>query len=906
MTSETWTPLPPSVQSWDSESGMLAWATSQVVGKWWIITGGISAGPAAWAYYDVLPLYVLDLEHWEWYAPPADNPGDTIFNRNNAAITISNTAALMRADGASSCVIDGSKMLVYIGWQCYDTPTLDCAVRPPQQFFIDPTTDPRHWTVTPVPIVGKSPKFSYLASTPIMNSAEGGNATLYTFGGQYMDAFNAVFVTNRVYRLELTTMTWDEIVVENAAQISPRASSIGMRYDNTFFVLGGHAWDGGSPDLWQLLPAAGADINQSKLSGDLLNSLVVAGMQTQLSFSLHNVDGSVVTYGGAYVTGTLIQENGNTGIGLAGTDLLNGTYTISILQFSSGKFSLEIYLNGDLYHSAGIPVSFRPADPHLANSTVAAGGSAAGLWEDTGAFQITLVDVYGNVVTDDAAEGLQGLAALFESDGLPLIPKSINGALYLTYGDRKAGDDVVNVTLNGQHIKGSPFRIKVITAAQISYSDPVIAVVTLLNALGVFLALLTLLWVLKERNTQALRHASPAILALLALTHAALFLGNVFGPTFSVASCYLREWILFMGANAVMALLLGKTGRLYVLFIGRPTRKMKITDGQLIKLAGIVVGAAVILLLIKSIVVSWTVQRTALGTYNEAWSCQTSPRYSGGTSLPNLMTAVLLLWTAGLGTVLLYVAYQTRDCLKQSRESRIIVAQYLIVAATVIAYGAVRGGAKDFSAVKQFYIEVWLVCLDIYVSLLTIVAAKLTSVQNLYTTVWSGASSAGRTSTISSTGGTTEDEEVTISTLPDDKRASLASPTDRKASMVPTGADALLKALKWRDEAKMRGTTAYPCSIRIASRTWRLLSWLMQWDVGLLVINSTVGMCALLPGAFSGASASKVIDLRSITAIKWNVRTVMIETPMVIVHVRLPSSEELEALKLYLQPLCSR
>ncbi|KAJ3148088.1 hypothetical protein HDU89_004934 [Geranomyces variabilis] len=699
-------------------------------------------------------------------------------------------------------------------------------------------------------------------------------------------------------------MVWDEIVVENAALISRRASSVGMYYNDSFYFLGGHGWDGGTPELWQLLPGAGADIDQAVLSGDLLTTPGVVGIQTQLSFTLHYVDGSAVTLGGAYVTGTLIQENGSSGMALAATDLQNGTYTIPILQFVSGEFLLDIYLNGDLYRAPGIPVSFRPSDPQLAESAVNAGGSAAGLWEDAGAFALKLVDVYGNLVTSDDAQGLKGLSATFESDGVALTPKTMDGALYLTYERRKAGQDSVNVKLTGQHIAGSPFEINVITAKQISYSDPAIAMATVFNVFGCLLALLTFLWILKERKTHALRHASPTILAILALTHAAMFLGNIFGPTFAAASCYIREWTLFSGANVVMALLLGKTGRLYILFIGRPMRKMKITDGQLMKLAGILVGVAAILLSVKTALVSWTLERNALGTHNEAWTCQTAPRYSGAANAPAVMEAVLLVWAAGLGTAVLYFAYETRDCLKRSQESRIIVAQYLIVAATAIAYGGASGATKDLSAVKQFYIEVWLVCFDIYVSLLSIVAVKLTSVQNLYAKVLHGASSVRRSSAVSSTGGATEDVEVTVSMIPDDKRVSaMALPVDRKGSTAPTAADALLKALRWRDEARLRGTVAYPCSLRIASGTRRLLPWLAQWDVGLLLINATEGMCALAPGVFSGASASTALDLRQISAINCHDRTVGIETPTVVAHVRLTSAQQIEALKLHLQPL---
>ncbi|KAI8585363.1 hypothetical protein BDZ88DRAFT_432975 [Geranomyces variabilis] len=589
---------------------------------------------------------------------------------------------------------------------------------------------------------------------------------------------------------------------------------------------------------------------------------------------------------------------------LAATDLQNGTYTIPILQFISGEFLLDIYLNGDLYRAPGIPVSFRPSDPQLAKSAVIAGGSAAGLWEDAGAFALKLVDVYGNLVTSDDAEGLKGLRATFESDGVALTPRSMDGALYLTYEGRKAGQDSVNVKLTGQHIAGSPFEINVIIAKQISYSDPAIAMATVFNVLGCLLALLTFLWILKERKTHALRHASPTILAILALTHAAMFLGNIFGPTFAAASCYIREWTLFSGANAVMALLLGKTVRIYILFIGRPMRKMKITDGQLIKLAGILVGVAAILLSVKNALVSWTLERNALGTHNEAWSCQTAPRYSGAANAPAVMEVVLLVWAAGLGTAVLYFAYETRDCLKRSQESRIIVAQYLIVAATAIAYGGASGATKDLSAVKQFYIEVWLVCFDIYMSLLAIVAVKLTSVQNLYAKVLHGASSVRRSSAVSSTGGATEDVEVTVSMIPDDKRVSvMALPADRKGSTAPTAADALLKALRWRDEARLRGTVAYPCSLRIASGMRRLLPWLAQWDVGLLLINATEGMCALASGVFSGASASTALDLRQISAINYHDRTVRIETPTVVAHVRLPSAQQIEALKLHLQPL---
>ncbi|KAJ3171295.1 hypothetical protein HDU87_008402 [Geranomyces variabilis] len=903
MTSETWAPIPASVQTWDLMGGGLAWATSQTVGKWWIMTGGISNYSSFFSYWDILPIYALDLEAWEWYAPPDTTQFvDKIYNQDGLAITIDNPAGLVRADGASSCVVDGNKMLVYVGWQCYDEPTLACPNRPTQQIIIDPTTDSQRWTVTPAPIIGAAPKVAYSTSTSIKEGTLGNSLLL--FGGQYVNDYNAVFVTNQILILNLTTMAWDEIVVENAAQISLRASSAGIYFNSSFYFLGGHAWDGGTADLWQLLPGAGADINQAVLSGDLLKNPGVAGVQTELSFSLKNVDGSAVTLGGAYVTGTLIQMQGSNGIAIAAIDLQNGTYTIPLLQFSSGEFLLDIYLNGDLYHAPGIPVSFRPSEPQLTKSSVIAGGSAAGLWEDAGAFAITLVDIYGNVVTSDAAEGLTGLSATFESDGLALTPTSMDGALYLTYEGRKAGRDSVNVKLNGQHMAGSPFDINIITAKQISYNDPAIAMATVFNVLGCLLSLLTFLWILKERNTHALRHASPTILAILALAHAALFLGNIFGPTFAAASCYIREWTLFCGATAVLALLLGKTGRLYILFIGRPMRKMKITDGQLMKLAGILVGVAAILLSVKNALVSWTLQRSELGTPNEAWSCQTAPRYSGATNVPAAWNAVLLVWAAGLGTALLYLAYQTRDCLKKSQESRIIVAQFLIVAATVIAYGGASGATKDLSAVKQFYIEVWLVCFDIYVSLLAIVAVNLNSVQNLYAKVWNGASSARRSSAISSTGGMTEEEEVPVSMIPDDRRISgLPSPTDRKGSNAANAADASLRALRWRDEARPRGTIAYPCSLRVASGTRRLLPWLVQWDVGLLLVNTAEGMCALAPGVFSADSASAAIDLRQISAMTWHERTVKIETSTVVAHVRLPSAEQIEALKLHLQPL---
>ncbi|KAJ3152756.1 hypothetical protein HDU86_005515 [Geranomyces michiganensis] len=901
MKSETWAPVPTSVETWDWQDGELAFATSQVVGKWWIITGGISDWDEYWSYFDALPLYALDLDEWTWYAPPPTNAFNKIYTKDNLEITIDDPAALARADGATSCVVDG-KMLVYIGFQCYDVPSRYCDYRPAQQFLIDPITNPKRWSITSVPIAGAPPYASYLASAHATNA--GSKGVLYTFGGQYVNVNNAVFVTNQAFMLDIDTMTWSEILVENAAaMILPRASSLGMLYNDNLFFVGGHGWDGGQQDAWQLLPKAGADVNRALLAGDLLEHPGVAGTHTQLSFTLHNADNSPVTYGGAHVTGTLIAESGSSGIALAATDLLNGTYTIPIEQFSSGEFFLEIYLNGDLYRGQGIPITFRPSDPELANSTVLAGGSAEGLWEESGAFALTLLDTYGNVITSAAKEGLIGLETSFESDGKPLIAASMDGALYLTYEGRKAGPDSVNVKLNGQHIAGSPFQINVIVATQISYSDPAIAAVTAFNALGCVLALLTCSWVIKERHTRALRHASPAILGILAITHAAMFLGNIFGPTFSSVSCYVRECTLFYGASVIIGLLLGKTGRLYVLFIGRPMRKMTIKDRDIINLAGILGALEALVLAIKNVLVSWNLQRSAMGTRNEAWSCQTTPRYSSFTSAPTIMYILLGFWAAGLGTALAYLAWVTRNCLKKSNESRIIVALSSIVVATVIAYGVVKGTAKDLSVVKLYYMEVWLVCFDIYVSLIAIVAVRLKSVRMLYTSVWNGTSSALR-STTTSGGGATEEEEVTLSILPDDKRgAMMLSSTERHGPPAPASVSGISKALRWRDEAKQRGSLAHPCSFRVVAGVWRLAPWFAQWDVGLLLTNGTAGMCVLAPGVFSKTLAVKAIELREIGDITWKGCTAKIETSTVIAHVRLSSLDQLEALKIYLQPL---
>lgn len=200
-----------------------------------------------------LPLWVLDLDTWTWYLPDKYAPDSwQLKAENNQTIQISGQEHLIRADGAISTVVD-DKMLVYIGWQCYDKPSLTCESadnRVSQMIIIDPLTDQSHWTVTRIPLKGDYPLVAYPAYSVLTDDF--GHQILYSWGGQWMDSFNNVRLGNDLYLLNLTTLVWSKSATENKMLLKPRLSPAAVTSNNTFYVFGGADSRNTFRELWKL------------------------------------------------------------------------------------------------------------------------------------------------------------------------------------------------------------------------------------------------------------------------------------------------------------------------------------------------------------------------------------------------------------------------------------------------------------------------------------------------------------------------------------------------------------------------------------------------------------------------------------------------------------------------------
>ncbi|KAJ3022381.1 hypothetical protein HKX48_006316 [Thoreauomyces humboldtii] len=848
--------------------GPLAFATSQVLTRGdrpvWVMAGGITDVVSFVGTTVVMPIYAMDLLTWTFYSDPMiTGVTGLIQSANGNTIAISNAPALIRTEGSSSVVITNDTMLVYQGWQCYLNPSISCisAGYPAQQIVID-VSNASSWTVTPVPIVGNPPYRNFMAHGRLLDDY--GNALMYTCTGQNVDEHNAPSVTASISILNLTNMIWTGLPVQNTWEIPVRASALGIVRRNTFYILGGHASGGGFQDLWELLPNAGADVSRSVLSGNLLDAAGIVGQTSTLSFSVHNADASAVTYGGAQVTGTLISITPGNNLGLVGMDLGNGTYTLDITPFVSGSYALSIYFNGQIYNGASLPVTFYPATLDFSSCLVIPGGSSAGLWEESDAFQLILKDIYSNqVITADNPATFTNLTAKFESDGSSLTPVASDGILYLSYESHAAGPDQVSVKLEGQSIAGSPFSIQVVVAERLAYSDPVMAVVTALNALGVLASIGLSAWIFFDRHSNELRFASPGILGLISSSHAIMFLGNIFGGTYATSSCYARDWLLYVPANVIVSLLFAKMARIYILFIGRPMRKMKIVDNDIIMFSMVLVSIAAILLSLKSALVRFVIQRVDIGTHLESWSCETSAKYGGSSS--TILTALPIVWTATLATMLLFLAYRTRNSLRKSHESKIIVGVFCFVVVSIIVWVVIEIAARNLSAVRKAQIQIWVICLDLWVSLFAIVLARLAVLRYVYHRVRGGISTGGGAST-------SEEVEVSVS-LPGDSEPhpqSVRKPsmTDSARKTSTTNAAASKAAAqRWKLDARSIGTAAFPCSVRKAER-WMWLTELQQWDVALLLINTRTQMCVITPRVFAEVSLAQAFEVHGLSGVK--------------------------------------
>ncbi|KAI8815681.1 uncharacterized protein EV422DRAFT_572587 [Fimicolochytrium jonesii] len=916
ITSESYIGIPPIAET----IGKYAWSQAAVIGDWWILTGGVD--DSFYGYWIELPLWALNLKTWRWFTSDQPTTGQITDGHGNN-ITIVNYEGLIRSEGAVSAVWN-NKMFVYQGWQCYDqlswgkssffvtasfliifqpmhsaialrlirsSPSLTCESvdRPAQQILIDPTTDVTTWTVTAIPIVGNAPYLNFMARA--MTTDELGNAALLTFGGQRVDSNNAVFVEHDTYAFDFTTLTWSQLHVENKDKIPRRAGSCSVLHQNSFFFLGGHASDGGIFDMWKLELLGGANVSKSAVSGSLISTPCEIGTETTVSVQLHTTIGTPVTYGGAIVTATLLGGDKETGTVLLAQDIGNGTYTFIIRQFTSGTYSLRIYLNGDVYEPEGFSVTFYPKPPSARTSTVVVGGSAQGLWERSDTFLIDLKDMYGNKLSP-AHTTLQNISmhATFQEDGTILDFVAEGEKWYLEYTDKPAGQYHIDVLIAGEHVSGSPFMITIIKPLHIRYSDPVIAVLTLFNVSGWLGSICAGVFVAMNRHSATLRNFSPVIMLLICIAHALLFTGNLFGiTTGAAASCYAREWLLYIGANLTIGLLLAKASRIFILFIAMPFRKLRITDEVIAAYSLPASGIALILLCIKTALVRLSIERVNLGTYNESYTCQSSSRSGGGSdsNIPLTVRGVLMAWTALLGCTTGFFLFRTRLISGKFNDAKYILFVFLNSIVCIVIYIAVTVAVSNISAVHRYYAEAWLICYTLYVSLFGTVLVKLTSAKNLYSKL-RGIQSGSESEDAS------EIEEVSVenassdgsrrqSALPDDDGKN--AKRERHMSMAPPTSI-------WKRQGKTSDASAYVCSMRITSVKRFRWARFAQWDIGIILINPHEKVCIVAPKAFAQTpSATGLVMNResAITAVDAN--TLMIESAPNIVQLRFPTPE---------------
>lgn len=203
-----------------------------------------------------------------------------------------------------------------------------------------------------------------------------------------------------------------------------------------------------------------------------------AGCKTQFVVQVHDLLGQQTTRGGMPITATITNEECLYYLKIQ--DNADGTYLAFYVLSRAGKYKLNICLN-DEHHIFGSPfeIEILPTTT-VANKCAVEGDAVVAVTAKTAqTFTIIAHDCYGNQKQrggDPFEVGLMGPAQLKRlQDNLDgtytceieaLSPNHVN---YVS-----AASLLILVTLNGKHIKGSPFKPSILESVKpiIRYSSP--------------------------------------------------------------------------------------------------------------------------------------------------------------------------------------------------------------------------------------------------------------------------------------------------------------------------------------------------------------------------------------------------------------------------------------------------
>jgi len=140
------------------------------------------------------------------------------------------------------------------------------------------------------------------------------------------------------------------------------------------------------------------------------------------------------------------------------TDNKNGTYTVKYTPKKHGDHSITVTLHGEHIKDSPFNVHIKPA-PNAANSW-AEGPGLVEAWDNEPAhFTIHAVDEDGNPRKDGG--DVFDVKISGTSPVTPVIVDNGDGTYAVTYEPQEPGDYKIDVKLEGDNIKDSPFKVKV-------------------------------------------------------------------------------------------------------------------------------------------------------------------------------------------------------------------------------------------------------------------------------------------------------------------------------------------------------------------------------------------------------------------------------------------------------------
>jgi hypothetical protein len=123
-----------------------------------------------------------------------------------------------------------------------------------------------------------------------------------------------------------------------------------------------------------------------------------------------------------------------------------------------------VQLKGENIKASPFAVTVKPANPDASKSTAAGDGIAHADTDKPAQFVVTTRDRFGNECIEGGFKVTATLAGKGDIEGQSItatVADQNNGKYNATYQPKKAGAYVLSVSLNGAHIKDSPFNVKV-------------------------------------------------------------------------------------------------------------------------------------------------------------------------------------------------------------------------------------------------------------------------------------------------------------------------------------------------------------------------------------------------------------------------------------------------------------